>query len=370
MTLRTFLLAALSCLFVTSCTGPLPDEENYGLPPGERPSAATFCKLLSPKAQGLDTWESFRAPLLQSLTYVNSRPQNTIALRYADVSYTWQALRQSIEELIELLPLLKNDPALLARRFSWIPISPPTLLTGYFEPDIKAALTYSPDYPYPLYGVPGDLKKNTAYYDRKAIDQEGALKGRNLEIAWLKNPVDAFFLQVQGSGRLSLPDGSSRHVLYAANNGQPYVSLGKVCIERGLATRETMSMQTLRKILSADAQRRDALLACNPRYIFFKLAEDGPFGASGAKLTPMASAAVDRAFLPLGAILAADALLPQPNSSEMRRFSALLFAQDTGAFKGNHVDLFCGHKREASFLAGNMRGKARFWILVSKKNAQ
>ena len=304
--------------------------------------------------------------LEQSLRFVNSQPPNDIALRYADTSCTWRTLGQSIAELLELLPQLHNDPALLSRRFTWVPISPPTLLTGYYEPGLEASLSYSPDYPYPLYGLPGDLKKDTPYYDRKAIDQEGILKDRKLEIAWLKNPVDGFFLQVQGSGRLSLPDGSSRHVLYAANNGQPYVSLGKICIERGLATRETMSMQTLREILNADTQRRDALLACNPRYIFFRLAEEGPYGASGARLTPMVSAAVDRAFLPLGAILAVDALLPEPDQSEMKRFSALLLAQDTGAFQGNHVDLFCGHLQDAAFLAGNMRGKARFWILLSK----
>lgn len=265
-----------------------------------------------------------------------------------------------------LLPAMKKNPAILAERFVWIKITPPTLFTGYYEPNIEASLVRTQDFSYPLYGVPDDLKPNVPYHDRKTIDAEGILQAKNLEIAWIKNPVDGFFLQVQGSGRLSLPDGSSRHVLYAAHNGHPYVSLGKICIERGLATPETMSMQTLRSILNADTQRRDTLLNCNPRYIFFRLAEEGPFGASGALLTPMLSVAVDRAFLPLGSILMVDALLPQHNSRRQTRFSALLLAQDTGAFKGNHVDLFCGHTQKAAFLAGSMRNRAFFWILLSK----
>ncbi len=367
ISLRVVLLAVLLCFLTTACTAPPPPDGTNGFAVGRPPSLEKFCSILSPARQELSSWADFNPALQQSIRYVATRPPDETAFRYNDKNYSWNTLLQSLVEMQTLLPQLKDNPSLLAEHFHWIKIVPPTLFTGYYEPTIEASLEPSQEYPYPLYGVPEDLKPDVPYYDRKAIDGDGVLKGKKLEIAWIKDPVDGFFLQVQGSGRLSLPDGSSRHVLYAAHNEQPYVSLGKVCIERGLASPENMSMQTLRSILSEDAGRRDELLYCNPRYIFFKLAQEGPFGASGAQLTPMLSVAVDRSFLPLGAILMVDALLPRQHPGKRRRFSALLLAQDTGAFKGNHVDLFCGHTPAAASLAGQMRDKAFFWILLSKK---
>lgn len=319
-------------------------------------------------AQGLGSWMELAPAIEGSLRYVRNRPSEAMAVPAPWLPVTWGCLESTLRHLQKLLPRLDTEPGLLAREFVWRRIEPDVLLTGYYEPFLEASLTPHPDYPFPVYAKPPGMTPGDPALTREAIDGRGALAGRGLEIAWAKDPVDVFFLQVQGSGRLLLPDGRTKRILWAGSNGHEYVSLGKELIERGYATRDEMSMQKIREILAEHPERRDELLFLNPKYIFFRLSDEGPFGASNAKLTPMVSCAVDRQYVPLGSVLAVSAELP-----EVAEFAApeelwgVLLAQDTGTMERNHLDLFCGAGPQAAALAGRMSGRAWAWVLVSRR---
>jgi len=324
-----------------------------------------------------------------SLVYVRTRPPEGKPFGADGPACTWGKLGDSLEHMRLLVPRLAEDPDLLVREFRWLEVRPEPLMTGYYEPWMDASLEPDPRFPVPIYGLPADLRsvdlgrfhprwkgqrltyrldeKGIApYHSREAIDVQGALAQTETPIAWTRDFVDVFFLQVQGSGRLNLSDGSMRHVLYAGKNGHEYVSLGKVMIERGLVPAEEMSMQRIRAYLREHPHEVRELLNTNPSYVFFRLEQDGPLGAMGRTLTPMVSMATDSAFLPLGTILAVDAALPDAGGTETRT-AFLGLAQDRGgAIKGSRLDLFCGAGQRAEFLAGHLQAESRVYLLLKK----
>lgn len=201
----------------------------------------------------------------------------------------------------------------------------------------------------------------------------GALAGRGLELAYLANPADAFFLHIQGSGRVELPDGKVLRLGYAAQNGHRYISIGRVMINRGLIAREAMSMQAIRDWLStAPEAEAEAMMAENPSYIFFRELEglrpdQGPRGSLGVPLTPGRSLAVDRSQIPLGAPVFIAGRDPVSGAALNR----LTLAQDTGgAIRGRaRGDLFWGWGEAAGAAAGRARDEARFWLLLPNEVA-
>ncbi len=336
-------------------------------------------------------WMDLEPGIMRNLDYISRKNPDGIAATYAGMSISWKMLEATNRNMLEILPKLERNPELLHERFVWFALKPRTFMTGYYEPWLEASLEPHPDYPYPLYRVPDDLKsvnlgdfhhrwkgdrllyrvedgKIKPYFDRKEIDFENALEGRGLEVAWVKDLVGVFILQIQGSGRLILPDGSVKHVLYAGKNGLKYVSLGKVLIRRGLMKREGMSMQKIRTFLKNNPDMIEELLITNPSYVFFRLDEEGPFGSMNQPLTPMSSIAVDRSVLPLGAVAALTTKLPTRESDVTRPFARVVMAQDTGgAIKGPRVDLFCGSGEYAEFLAGHLRSYAHVYFPVSRE---
>ena len=226
-----------------------------------------------------------------SLAYVRTRPAAEKPFGDGGPDCTWGQLVSSLEHLHALIPALAEDPDLLAREFRWIEVRPDPLMTGYYEPEMEGSLEPDPRFPVPLYGLPADLhsvdlgrfhprwkgqrltyrqdeKGIEPYYSREEIDVQGALALTERPLAWTRDPADVFFLQIQGSGRLRLPDGSVRHVLYAGKNGHEYVSLGKVMIERGLIPADAMSMQRIRAYLREHPHEAQELLNTNPSYVF------------------------------------------------------------------------------------------------------
>ncbi len=369
----------------------LAERPPFGYEEADPAEVETLAARLSPKAQGLKSWKDLEAGLTQSLRYVKTKPPQTQAVGRPDLPITWAKVGATIEHLIEVLPALDSDPSLLKSQFTWLKISPATLLTGYYEPWLAASLKPRGDYTIPLYGIPEDLRSVDLgkfqpqyagqslvyrqakggliepYPDREAIDHQGVLKGKKAEIAWARDPVDVFFLQVQGSGRLILPDGKVKHVLYAGKNGRQYVSLGKFLVDRGAMNKDEVTMQSLKKYLLDRPAQIPELLSANPSYVFFRLSDQGPFGSTGALLTPMSSFAVDPAIMPLGGVLAMSADLPGADGAP-KSFAGIGLAQDVGgAIKGNRVDLFCGSDPEAERLAGNLKHEGVFYLLVSKR---
>ncbi len=327
----------------------------------------------------------------RSLEYATTFPQDQVALERESLRLTWGQVAASLEHLLDILPRLDKDPDLLAREFRWFNVAPEPLMTGYYAPYLDASPVPDEHYRWPIYGLPEDLKTldlgefhprwhgqglvyrvqdgmAVPYHDRGGIDFDGALAGRGLELAWAADPVDVFFLHIQGSGLLHFPDGSTRYALYAGKNGRQYVSLGRVLADRGHLPLEGMSMQVIRQFLDANPGMMDDLLSTNPSYVFFKLGDEGPFGAMNRLLTPLVSVATDPALLPLGSLLVVEATLPPSTSGgQERRVSALALAQDTGgAIKGHRLDYYIGAGPDAAFVAGRIKTPARCHLLIHR----
>jgi membrane-bound lytic murein transglycosylase A len=249
--------------------------------------------------------------------------------------------------------------------------------TGYYEPEIRGSRVRMPGYEVPVYRRPPDLvdvdpatgeKKRgrivdgqwTLYHDRAEIEA-GVLANRGLEIAWAADPIDLFFLQIQGSGRLLLPDGGVMRIGYESQNGREYVGIGRLMRERGLLQPGQTSMQGIVAWLRAHPEAGRALMRENKSYVFFReLTGPGPLGALGLPVTPKGSVAADPRFVPLGAPVLLEMDRPEA--------SGLWVAQDTGgAIKGaNRFDTFWGAGAEAALIAGGMQGKGRAYVLVPK----
>jgi len=233
--------------------------------------------------------------------------------------------------------------------------------TGYYLPRVAGSRTPAPGYGVPLYRRPGDLAN--PYLTRAEIDA-GALAGRHLELVWLADPIDAFFLSVQGSGEVVLPDGTLMRVGVAATNGRGYVAIGRVLVERGEIAPEDMSLQTLRAWLRAHPAEAPGLMEQNPRYVFFReLPGAEPVGSEGVALSAGRSLAVDANYIPLGAPVYIDTTDGQGQA--LRR---LMLAQDTGgAIRGPlRADVYWGGGEEAESRAGPMKSQGRLFLLLPK----
>jgi membrane-bound lytic murein transglycosylase A len=270
------------------------------------------------------------------------------ALKAALVADTDVALRRTMEaEFVALDPGTGN----------------PALVTGYYEPELKGSRMQDAAHQYPLYRRP----PNPTAFDRAQIDG-GALQGQGLELLWVNDRVEAFFLQVQGSGRVRLDSGEVVRVGFAGTNERDYVSVGKAMVDAGIMTKEEASLQTIRAYLNAHPAEIDGWLHRNPRYVFFKETvantDAGPAGALGVPLTPGRSIAVDPAFVPLGLPAWLETTVPETNAP-LRR---LVVAQDKGsAIKGpGRIDLFWGAGDEAEAMAGPMRQQGTYWVIVPR----
>jgi membrane-bound lytic murein transglycosylase A len=339
----------------------------YGAFPLSRDEAAGIAGKMLPDLRSGASLNALAAALRRSASHVSAQPGGAVALQMPGLNLTYADLGATLAQLISLLPELSAHPELLARDFQWFRIGPDFGFTGYYEPTLRAAREKSAAYPYPLYRVPPDLRKGAPYHTRKAIDRKGVLAGRGLEIAWVDSETEAFFLHIQGSGRLLFADGSVRHVLYADKNNRAYVPIGRVLRDRGILEPDAVNMNSIRAWIQANPEKRADLFDENPSYVFFRLAEQGPVGAMGSVLTPYVSAATDRTVLPFGLTLFSILPLPDDAGRANRPFHSLLLPQDRGgAIRGRRVDLFCGAESNAAHTAGYLNSKGAVYILVKK----
>ncbi len=262
-------------------------------------------------------------------------------------------------------------------------------ITGYYEPLLKGDRVQTARARHPVYAVPDDLitvdlaslypelknmrlrgrlqgNRLVPYFSRAEIDSgNGGFLGRPL--AYAEDVVELFFLQIQGSGRIELPDGSHMRVGYADQNGHPYKSIGKILVDRGELKLEQASMQGIKAWGAANPNKLTELLNSNPSLVFFReLANngDGPLGALGVPLTAGRSMAIDPKFIPLGAPVFLSTTFPNSNQPLNR----LMVAQDTGgAIRGAvRADFFWGFGHEAGEQAGRMKQKGRLWVLLPR----
>ena len=266
------------------------------------------------------------------------------------------------------------------------------LFTGYFEPVVEGTRAASPEYPVPVYRKPNDLVAFTAAeeretrlrYGRRTVNkaegypvrkdiEQGALAGLGLEICWLKSWVDAFFMHIQGSGRVALREGGVIRLSYAAKTGHPYTGVGGVLAERGILTRQTMSMQSVKQWMASHPGEARALMWQNKSYVFFRETEiaDASLGAIGAakvNLTPFRSMAVDRSLWMYGTPLWIETHYPPEARAEKQQIQQLMIAQDTGsAIKGAvRGDFYWGWGDDAALIAGHMKSQGTMTVLLPK----
>jgi membrane-bound lytic murein transglycosylase A len=268
---------------------------------------------------------------------------------------------------------------------------PQGLFTGYYEPELEGARASDGTHAVPLYRRPDDLitvdlgdfradlkgdsiagrvidGKLKPYYTYQEID-EGALKGKGLELVWIADPIDAFFLHIQGSGRIRFADGSTMRVGYAAKNGQPFVAIGKTLLDQGELQKGQVTTQSIKAWLRAHPDRAASIMYVNRSYIFYReIQGDGPVGAQGVALTPGRSLAVDTKLMPLGAPIWLDTSWPADTPEADQPLQRLVVAQDTGgAIKGAvRGDIFFGTGEQALDYAGRMKQAGRYYLLLPR----
>jgi membrane-bound lytic murein transglycosylase A len=263
-------------------------------------------------------------------------------------------------------------------RFEWVRVgSGEAFATGYYEPEILGSRAAGPGFSVPIYKVPDDLVRCygpqgtgrgrvdhegycVLYYTRAEIE-DGALAGRGLELGWAADPIELFFLQIQGSGRIKLPDGQVMRIGYAEQNGRDYVAIGRLLRDRGVLPPGGANMEAIVAWMRSQPDGGRSLMRENLSYIFFKeLTGPGPLGALNVAVAARASVAADPKFVPLGA--------PVFLTLDRPEASGLWVAQDTGgAIKGaNRFDTFWGAGDEARRMAGGMSAKGQSLILLPK----
>ena len=330
-----------------------------------------------------------------SLNYLGRLPPERV-FRFGPDSCTAVDLIATLEEVSRLLDLYGLGPAFfntLAADFQFYAPPDEVLFTGYYEPLLEGRMRPQGRLTQSLYAVPEDLVslnlkdfgldskiirgrlegKRVKPYPSRAEIEAGALDGQGLELVYV-DPVEAFFLHIQGSGRVRLPDGEEILINYAGQNGRSYVSLGRVMIERGLLDREEVSLQSIKAYLADHPDEAAELLNTNPSFVFFRVVEEGPLGCLNQPLTPLRSIALDRRIYPdaaLGLIQTSKPLIAGGQIVGWEPFTRLVLIQDTGgAIKGPHrADLFFGHGPEAEIGAGYMKQEGRLFVLLPKEFA-
>lgn len=265
------------------------------------------------------------------------------------------------------------------------------LVTGYYQPLFSGSLKRTEVFSYPLYKVPTDLvirridagqKEQSVgrmeqghfmpYWTRGEIERDNLLHGQ--ELIWLKNPLDAFVLHVQGSGLVALPDGSIRGVHYAMRNGRPYSSIGKYMVDNGMLTLEEASLDAIRVYIEKHPEQRDLILHHNESFIFFDWGNtQGAVGSIGQVLTPGRSIAADKTCFPPGALMFLKSRKPVIRDKHVVRWNDLhrfVTIQDSGsAIRGpGRVDLFWGSGSEAGLAAGRMKEDGTLYLLLLKQD--
>ncbi len=375
-------------------------------PPVLVPFGPSMVKLAAnafPKFTDDLNYRDLDASITQSLVYFNRVPPSR-TFKYGEDRYNAAHMIHSLETFQAFLAKLPSPKVL--RRFirdryivykSVGNSQGEVLFTGYFEPTYRGRRTPVEGFSYPLYSVPKDLfqidlstfskqykghkrlmarvdtgsGKILPYYVREEINGIDDFSDRATPVVWLASRVDRFFLEIQGSGRVALDDGTIMRIHYAGTNGNAYRSVGKYLIDNGEIPREKMSMQAIRQWLEANPDRMDEVLHYNKSFVFFKEGKGGPFGNIGVTVTPLRSIATDVKQFPRGGLAFVDTALPgavgEPKE-EWGRASFFALNQDTGgAIKGpGRVDVFCGNGDWASYAAGHMTAYGQLYFLVLK----
>ncbi len=348
--------------------------------------------------------EGLQTSIDNSLTYFKRVPLDR-SYTYGKDVYTAGHMIRSLETFKSFLhqdPSSKALHAFIKSRFNVYTAAGnqdgEVLFTGYYEPTYEGSLEKSDATPFPVYSKPEDLleielshfsdkykghrrlvarvntekKRVEPYFSRKQINTTDDFAKRADVVVWLKSRVDRFFLEIQGSGRIVLEDGSIIRVHYAGSNGNAYRSIGRYLINKNEILKENMSMQAIRTWLDLHPDRMDEVLHVNESFVFFKKEDGGPYGSLSVVVSAFRSIATDSKLFPKGALCFLQAKLPdRVNVNPIKTWekaSFFVLNQDTGgAIKGpGRADIFCGNDNYAEYTAGHMNTYGRLYFIVLK----
>lgn len=347
-------------------------------------------------------YDGLAAAILQSLTYFSRVPDDR-RFRFGPTEVDKSHMIRSLELFRDFIAGRPDRDQLnrfiseryLVYRSIGRPPDDDVLFTGYFEPLYPGSLTPSPTYSIPVYGRPGDLvtvnladfspdlagkrlvgrveeSRLVPYYTRAEIQRDGALKEKAPVLAWMRDPVDLYFIQVQGSGRIQTPDGRRVSILYAAQNGYSADLVGRHLVRENKVPLEEMSMQRIRRYFREHPEDVAPMLLKDPSFVFFRIGDTGPLGNLGVEITPGRSIATDRRLFPNGALAFIDTRKPlvtgQREIGQWAPLKRFVLNQDTGgAIKGpGRADLFWGSGEYAETAAGHLKHPGDLYFLVLK----
>jgi membrane-bound lytic murein transglycosylase A len=401
MTVSRFLICLLVFFSIAGCTGikkPAPT-------PGEAPKRPL--SLVSPEKipfhiDDLDR-DSLIAASEKSLQYYDGIKDTTTYL-FGERKVTVNELKESLRAFRDIIR--SQEPEIIkwrkilnafdVYRATGYDSNGTVLFTGYFESSLEGSMKETEHYKYPVYRTPDDIlvinlgkfnkKYNNEkiigrltdgevipYYTRFDIEEAGSLRGKNLELVWVNDPVDLFFMHIQGSGKIRLPDEKRIQVSFAQKNGRPVRMIGRYLLDKGKLSDTEITHQSIKKYLREHPEELSHILNHNESYIFFRIVENGPIGALGLTLTAGRSIATDLDLFPRGAIAIIKLRMPivdeRGSITAWKSFSRFVLNQDTGGLiKGpGRVDLFCGSGDHAEVVAGSLKEKGELYFLVKKK---
>lgn len=375
---RNFLLLIIVAVIFNGCMRAVPKSSFYPVVAAD----IDFTDDLDP--------DSLELAIERSINYYENAGRDKV-YRVADRVISAQQLKETLTAFRAILRKTDNNTDLskkIVAEFNVYRIggnggSNNALFTGYYEPLLEGSLKRTEKYKYPLYRVPYDLIKKEnkigrmkdgkfiPYYSRREIDVDRVLQGKNLELVWVADPVELFSLQIQGSGKIKLEDGTLITVGYAQNNGRPFRSITTFMLEGGKIKSSEASYRYLFLKGKEEKEMYD-ILNYNERYTFFRFLDKEPMGSLGEPVTPGRSIATDPDYFPEGALAFVRLRKPvfdtEGNVKERINFSRFVLSQDKGsAIKGaGRVDLFCGFGENAETTAGTLKENGELYILLKK----
>lgn len=386
-------IAVLATILILLTSGCAPTKETVM----ERISARSY-----PKFSDDMRFDALEYSISQSLVYLYKIPVDRQFV-FGNDRYTAQHMIRSLEYFLNYVETRPSTDDLdkfirsnyIVYRSVGRNSNGEVLYTGYYEPHLRGSLNPSEEYRFPIYARPSDLvtvdlslfdekyagqkiigrlagQTVVPYYDRNEIDSAGALDGKAGVLVWVNDPIDVFFLQIQGSGKVYLDSGEVLNVHYQTSNGRPYRSIGTFLIEDKQISVDDMSMQKIREYLKNHPDKMSVVFNYNPSYVFFKIEPDGPLGNINVKLTPGRSLALDRRIFPAAALVFIETEKPLVDGfgqiESWQRFSRFAVNQDTGgAIRGpGRADLFFGDGPYAEIAAGHLKHTGKLYFLVLK----
>lgn len=364
-------------LFVLCDRGRITHAALERLDPGSIPSFHDDCDRAS-----------LKVAVAQSLAVLRRKNEGAM-LSFGEQRISVARIRESLQAFLLMLEKNENLQAALRRDFDIYRVSTPVLFTGYHEPLLHGSRVRTPRFRYPIYRRPDDLVEASPaasgvgqkqfgrlvngqflpYFSREEIDGEGVLDGKQYELLWVDDLISLFFLHIQGTGQVILPDGTRLRVGYVASNGRPYTSIGKLLLEQGKLAPGEATTPAIRRYLQRRPAEQRALFFANARYIFFQFAPDGPRGSLGAPLTAGRSLATDPRLYPAGAVGFIRTKIPLVETSDQvswKKSSRFVVLQDAGAaITGwRRADIFWGVDAEDE--AGLMAQEGEMYLLLKK----